>query len=79
MLLNIYLKPLGIKEVPDTPIHDKESQDYFYKTRDIRGWAKDPSGNYTAGWGLSITTEELAKIGLLVLNKGGTCDSDITF
>ena len=63
-------KPLGIKEVPDAPIHDKESQDHFYKTRDIRGWAKDPSGNYTTGWGLSITTEEWVKIGLLVLNKG---------
>ena len=63
-------KPLGIKEVPDAPIHDKKSQDHFYKTRNIRGWATDPSGNYTTGWGLSITTEEWAKIGLLVLNKG---------
>ena len=63
-------KPLGIKEVPDAPIHDKESQDHFYKTRDIRGWVKDPSGNYTTGWGLSLTTDEWARIGLLVLNKG---------
>ena len=63
-------KPLGIKEVPDAPIHDKESQAEFYGARNVRGWAHDPSGNYTTGWGLSITTDEWARIGLLVLNKG---------
>ena len=63
-------EPLGIKPVLDADVHDKESQDHFYKTRDIRGWVKDPSGNYTTGWGLSLTTDEWARIGLLVLNKG---------
>ena len=62
--------PLGIPEVPDAPIYDRESQEKFYKTRNIRGWAKDPSGFYTTGWGLSLTTDEFAKIGLLCLNKG---------
>ena len=63
-------EPLDIKNVPDAPIHDKASQDRFYKTRNMRGWAKDPSGNYTTGWGISLTTGEWARIGLLVLNKG---------
>ena len=63
-------EPLEIKNVLDADVHDRESQDHFYKTRDIRGWVKDPSGNYTTGWGLSITTDEWARIGLLVLNKG---------
>lgn len=63
-------EPLGISDVPVAPIHDKESQDHFYKTRNIRGWAKDPSGNYTVGWGISLTTDEWARIGLVVLNKG---------
>lgn len=62
--------PLGIPEVPDAPVYDRESQARFYKTRNIRGWAKDPSGYYTTGWGLSLTTEEFARIGILCLNKG---------
>ncbi len=64
------MEPLEIKNVPVAPVHDKESQDNFYKTRNIRGWAKDPSGNYTIGWGISLTTDEWARIGLLVLNNG---------
>lgn len=63
-------EPLEIAYVPDAPIHDRKSQDHFYKTRNIRGWAKDPSGNYTVGWGISLTTDEWTRIGLLVLNKG---------
>lgn len=62
--------PLGILDVPDAPVYDRESQDRFYKTRNIRGWAKDPSGFYTTGWGLSLTTDEFARIGILCLNKG---------
>ena len=63
-------EPLEINYVPDAPIHNRESQDHFYKTRNIRGWAHDPSGNYTTGWGLSLTTDEWTRIGLLVLNNG---------
>jgi len=63
-------EPLEIKDVPVAPVHDKESQDHFYKTRNIRGWAKDPSGNYVTGWGISLTTDEWSRIGLLVLNNG---------
>ena len=62
--------PLGIAPVPDAPITDKESQMRFSKTTEMRGWACDPSGHYTTGWGLSLTAEDMAKIGLLVLNKG---------
>lgn len=56
--------------VPDVAIHDKESQAEFYRARNVRGWAKDPSGYYTTGWGLSLTTDEFARIGLLCLNNG---------
>ena len=61
---------LEIRTVPDVEIHDKQSQLEFYHARNVRGWAKDPSGYYTTGWGLSLTTDEFAKIGLLCLNKG---------
>ncbi len=63
-------EPLGIQGVPDANVYDKASQEAFYKARDNRGWVKDPSGYYTTGWGLSLTTDEFAKIGVMVLNKG---------
>lgn len=62
--------PLGIKDVPNANVYDRDSQEAFSKLRDNRGWVKDPSGNYTTGWGLSLTTDEFAKIGVLILNKG---------
>lgn len=61
---------LDILNVPDVEIHDRESQAEFYHARNVRGWAKDPSGYYTTGWGLALTTDEFAKIGLLCLNNG---------
>ncbi|MBN8876266.1 MAG: serine hydrolase [Sphingobacteriales bacterium] len=33
-------------------------------------WERDPQGNNTGGWGLRVTTESLAKLGLLYLRKG---------
>lgn len=63
-------EPLGIGEVPVAKVHDRASQEAFYKARDNRGWVKDPSGYYTTGWGLSLTTDEFARIALMVLNKG---------
>lgn len=63
-------EPLEIQDVPNANVYDRASQESFYKTRDSRGWVKDPNGNYTTGWGLSLTTDDFAKIGLMVLNKG---------
>ena len=63
-------EPLGISDVPNANVYDKASQEAFYKARDNRGWVKDPSGYYTTGWGLSLTTDDFAKIGVLVLNNG---------
>ena len=63
-------EPLGIREVPIANVYDRKSQEEFYKARNNRGWVKDPSDNYTAGWGLSMTADDFAKIGVMVLNKG---------
>lgn len=63
-------EPLGIAEVPNANVVDRASQEAFYKARNNRGWVKDPSGFYTTGWGLSLTTDEFARIGVMVLNKG---------
>lgn len=63
-------EPLDIAEVPVANVYDRASQEEFYKARNNRGWVKDPSDNFTTGWGLSMTTDDFAKIGLMVLNKG---------
>ena len=63
-------EPLGIKNVPNANVVDRATQEEYYKTRNNRGWVKDPSGFYTTGWGLSLTTDEFARIGVMVLNKG---------
>ena len=63
-------EPLGINDVPNANVVDRASQEAFNKERNNRGWVKDPSGFYTTGWGLSLTTDEFAKIGVMVLNKG---------
>ena len=63
-------EPLAIAEVPNANVVDRASQEAFYKARNNRGWVKDPSGFYTTGWGLSLTTDEFARIGVMVLNKG---------
>lgn len=63
-------EPLGISDVPNANVVDKATQEAFYKTRNNRGWVKDQSGFYTTGWGLSMTTDEFAKIGVMVLNNG---------
>lgn len=62
--------PLGIKDVPKANVYDRVSQEEFYKSRDNRGWVADPKDQYTTGWGLSLTTDEFARIALMVLNKG---------
>ena len=38
--------------------------------KDISGWAIDPMGTHAAGWGLTLTPMDLAKIGQLYLNGG---------
>ena len=50
--------------------HSKEEQMEFYKSTDMNGWVADPQGVNTAGWGLTISPVDMAKIGQLFLNKG---------
>jgi CubicO group peptidase (beta-lactamase class C family) len=61
-------KPTGIKEIPD---HDMKSyllDDVFGKN--VTGWIKDPQGNTSGGWGLTITPRDMARFGFLYLNRG---------
>ena len=49
---------------------NKEEQLDFYKSKGANGWVADLNGTNTAGWGLSLTTMDMAKLGQLYLNEG---------
>ncbi|WP_188068460.1 serine hydrolase domain-containing protein [Brevibacillus brevis] len=60
--------PIGIEEIPDYEMKAFGFEDLFGK--DVRGWVKDPDNNSTGGWGLTLTPRDMARIGLLYLNRG---------
>lgn len=62
--------PLGIDVEGNVIFHSKEEQLAWYKDRNMKGWVADPLGVNTAGWGLSIKTRDMAKLGQLYLNHG---------
>ena len=62
--------PLEISVDKSIYFQSKEDQIDFYKSRGINGWVADPNGTNTAGWGLSLTTMDMAKLGQLYLNGG---------
>ena len=63
-------EPLDINIEKDITFHSKEEQMEFYKSTDMNRWVADPQGVNTAGWGLTISPVDMAKIGQLFLNKG---------
>ncbi|KOP80523.1 6-aminohexanoate hydrolase [Lysinibacillus sp. FJAT-14745] len=60
--------PLGMKEIPDYRMDAYGFDDLFGKN--VKGWVQDPRGNSTGGWGLTLTTRDMARFGYLYLNKG---------
>lgn len=64
-------KPLGMREIRDVEMRSYSKDNV--NGDDITGWVKDPQGIYAGGWGLCLTTQDLAKIGCLFLNNG-VCD-----
>lgn len=73
-LLNIatenLFKPLGITSPQSIRLEDKDKHMAFLKDKHVSGWVADPKGVNTAGWGLTLTTRDMMKIGLLYINKG---------
>ncbi len=62
--------PLGIIVEKSIIFHSKEEQLAFNQATDISGWAADPMGVNAAGWGLTLSPMDMAKIGQLYLNHG---------
>ena len=63
-------EPLGIKVPGNKEIRNKKEHFAFLKDRHVSGWATDPKGVNTAGWGLCLTPRDMAKIGQLYLDGG---------
>jgi len=61
-------KPIGMKEIPDYEMKSFGFDDLFGKN--VKGWVHDPNHNSTGGWGLSLNPRDMARFGLLYLNRG---------
>lgn len=62
--------PLEIQVEHNVVLRDKEENIAFIKDRNISGWVVDPEGINTAGWGLTLTPMDMAKIGQLYMDGG---------
>lgn len=60
--------PIGMRTIPDYPMENFGFDELFGAK--VKGWVKDPSGNSTGGWGLTLTPRDMARFGLLCLNRG---------
>lgn len=67
---NNLFKPLGIEISQDLRIANKKEYLSFLKNQLVGGWVVDPRGINTAGWGLSLSAMDMAKLGQLYLDKG---------
>lgn len=62
--------PLGIKVEKNLVFQSQEEQEAFNHSCSISGWACDEALVNSAGWGLSLSHADMAKIGRLFLNNG---------
>ncbi|MGF7047840.1 CubicO group peptidase (beta-lactamase class C family) [Paenibacillus sp. DS2015] len=61
-------KPIGMNEIPDYEMTSFGFEDLF--GNNVKGWVNDPNSNSTGGWGLTLTPRDMARFGLLYLNRG---------
>lgn len=62
--------PLGMTVEDPITFSSEEEQMAFNTRSDISGWVCDEAGNNTAGWGLTLSARDMAKIGQLYLDGG---------
>lgn len=67
---NNLFEPLGIVVEKNIVFQSKEEQLAFNQATNMSGWVADPMGVNTAGWGLTLSPMDMAKIGQLYLNHG---------
>jgi CubicO group peptidase (beta-lactamase class C family) len=69
--------PLKIHVGHNVVLHGKEEQLAFFQDKNVSGWVADPQGVNTAGFGLTLTPMDMAKIGQLYLDGGIWKDKQI--
>ncbi|WP_346897061.1 serine hydrolase domain-containing protein [Clostridium sp. UBA7503] len=69
--------PLEINVGHNVVLPNKEEHLAFPKDKNVSGWVVDPEGINTAGWGLTLTPMDMAKIGQLYLSNGIWNDKQI--
>jgi CubicO group peptidase (beta-lactamase class C family) len=69
--------PLEIHVGHNVVLHNKEEHIAFFQDKNASGWVADPQGVNTAGWGLTLTPMDMAKIGQLYLDGGIWKDKQI--
>ncbi len=69
--------PLEINVEHNVVLQNKEEHLAFSKDKNVSGWVVDPEGINTAGWGLTLTPMDMAKIGQLYLSNGIWKDKQI--
>lgn len=62
--------PLGIAVKSPIILDTAKEHVAFVKTNNASGWVADECGTNTAGWGLTLTAMDMAKIGQLYLDGG---------
>lgn len=67
---NNLFEPLGIVVEKNIVFQSKEEQLAFNRATNMSGWVADPMGVNTAGWGLTLSPVDMAKIGQLYLDRG---------
>lgn len=60
--------PAGMKVIPDREMEAFGFDELFGGK--VTGWVKDPGGNSTGGWGLTLTPRDMAAFGQLYLDYG---------
>lgn len=60
-------RPLLIDEIPDFPM--EFDIDHVFGKK-MKGWVSDPLGNNAGGWGLSLSLNDMTKLGLLCAQDG---------
>lgn len=63
-------RPLDITVESSVVFHSMQEQLAFNKATDISGWVADAKGVNAAGWGLTLSAMDMAKLGQLYLNGG---------
>lgn len=67
-------EPLNIPEIPFYPMQFDINHIFGSK---VQGWVSDPKGYSAGGWGLTLSLEEMAKIGQLCIQGGTWADKQV--